>query len=353
MKILVTGAAGFIGFHLCRRLAERGDEIIGIDSINDYYDPALKYARLSELGILRTGADSRVISPSKTLPTFFFQRLLIEDAKGMARLFGEHLFSCVLHLAAQAGVRYSLENPRAYVASNVDGFLNILEGCRSIRARHLVFASSSSVYGLSKRIPFSEHVPADNPVSLYAATKRANEMMAHVYSHLYGIPSTGLRFFTVYGPWGRPDMAYFKFARSITEGIPIDLYNSGDLKRGFTYIDDVVSAVERVVDRPPAPNPYWTAEQPDLASSSAPFRIYNVGNNSAEPLGNLVTALERCLGKKANRRLLAMQPGDAFVTEADISDMARDFAWRPSTSLDEGVARFVEWYKSRADSQTK
>jgi UDP-glucuronate 4-epimerase len=353
MKILVTGAAGFIGFHLCRRLAERGDEIIGIDSINDYYDPALKYARLSELGILRTAADSGALSPSKILPAFSFQRLMIEDAKGMERLFGEHFFTCVLHLAAQAGVRYSLENPRAYVASNVDGFLNILEGCRSIRAGHLVFASSSSVYGLSRRIPFSEHAPADNPVSLYAATKRSNEMMAHVYSHLYGIPSTGLRFFTVYGPWGRPDMAYFKFARSITEGIPIDLYNSGDLKRGFTYIDDVVGAVERVVDRPPAPNPHWTAEQPDLASSSAPFRIYNVGNNNAEPLSNLVTALERCLGKKANRRLLAMQPGDAFVTEADISDIARDFAWRPSTSLDEGVARFVEWYKSRAGSQTK
>ena len=268
-------------------------------------------------------------------------------------LFRNHRFDCVLHLAAQAGVRYSIENPRAYISANIDGFLNILEGCRSTRAKHLVFASSSSVYGLSRRIPFSEHVPADNPVSLYAATKRSNEMMAHVYSHLYGIPSTGLRFFTVYGPWGRPDMAYFKFARAITEGTPIDLYNSGDLKRDFTYIDDVVSAVERVVDRPPAPDPHWTAEQPDLASSSAPFRIYNVGNNNAEPLGNLVTALERCLGKKANRRLVPMQPGDVFVTEADIADMTRDFGWRPSTTLDEGVARFIEWYKSHAGSKTQ
>ena len=353
MKILVTGAAGFIGFHLCRRLAGRGDEIIGIDSINDYYDPALKYARLSELGISKTAADSRSLSQSATLPVFRFQRLMIEDAKGMERLFGEHPFNCVLHMAAQAGVRYSLENPRAYIAANVDGFLNVLEGCRSIRVGHFVFASSSSVYGLSRRVPFSEHVPADHPVSLYAATKRSNEMMAHAYSHLYGVPSTGLRFFTVYGPWGRPDMAYFKFARSIMEGKPIDLYNSGDMRRDFTYIDDVVSAVQRVVDCPPAPNPHWAAEQPDLAASSAPFRIYNVGNNNSEPLLNLVAALERSLGKKANRRLLPMQPGDVFVTQADISDMARDFGWKPSTPLEEGVARFVEWYKSYAGSPAR
>ncbi len=269
----------------------------------------------------------------------------IEDAQGTEALFGRHSFSSVIHLAAQAGVRYSIENPRAYVTANIDGFLSILEGCRSAHAHHLVFASSSSVYGLSRQTPFSEHASVDQPVSLYAATKRSNELMAHAYSHLYGIPSTGLRFFTVYGPWGRPDMAYYRFARSIMEGASIDLYNNGDLKRDFTYIDDVVNAVERVVDCPPA----WK----DLTASSAPFRIYNIGNSSAEPLGKLVAALERCIGKKANRRLLPMQPGDVFVTEADVSDMARDFEWKPSTPLDEGVARFVAWFKDYSRSTSK
>jgi UDP-glucuronate 4-epimerase len=353
VKVLVTGAAGFLGFHLCRKLAGRRDEVLGIDSINDYYDPALKYARLSQLGISQAEAGSRAMSHSRTIPSFRFQRLMLEDARGMERLFGEEGFDCILHLGAQAGVRYSIDNPRAYIASNIDGFLNVLEGCRSARAGHLVFASSSSVYGISSQIPFSEHVPADHPVSLYAATKRSNELMAHVYSHLYGIPSTGLRFFTVYGPWGRPDMAYFKFARSIMEGTPIDLYNCGDLKRDFTYIDDVVDAVERVVDRVPTPNRNWTASQPDFVASSAPFRIYNVGNNNAEPLDHLVAALERGLGKKAILRLVPMQPGDVLVTKADVSDMARDFGWRPSTSLEEGVCLFVEWYKAYAGSHAQ
>ena len=352
MKVLVTGAAGFIGFHLCRRLAGRGDEIIGIDSINHYYDPALKYARLSSLGSQRprrTLARSAKAPVSLPFPSSGYRSKTLRVWAACLEI----IDSTACFISQPKPVRYSIENPRAYISANIDGFLNILEGCRSIRAKHLVFASSSSVYGLSRRIPFSEHVPADHPVSLYAATKRSNEMMAHVYSHLYGIPSTGLRFFTVYGPWGRPDMAYFKFARAITEGTPIDLYNSGDLKRDFTYIDDVVSAVERVVDRPPAPDPHWTAEQPDLASSSAPFRIYNVGNNNAEPLGNLVTALERCLGKRRTAASCQCRPGDVFVTEADIADMTRDFGWRPSTTLNEGVARFIEWYKSRAGSETQ
>ena len=346
MKILVTGAAGFIGFHICRRLAEVGNEVLGIDSINDYYDPRLKYARLAELGISRAAADSCVRSPSATLPSLRFQRLRLEDTKAMEQLFSESAFSSVLHLAAQAGVRYSLENPRAYVEANIAGFLNVLEGCRAIRASHLVFASSSSVYGASRRIPFSEHEAADHPISLYAATKRSNELMAHSYSHLYGIPSTGLRFFTVYGPWGRPDMAYYKFARAIIDGKPIDLYNSGDLKRDFTYIDDVVSALERVMSRPPAPDKHWSAEEPDLGTSSAPFRIYNLGNSTAEPLANLVSALETCIGRKATRHMLPMQPGDVYVTEADVSDMEQDFGWHPSTSLKEGIERFAEWFTS-------
>ena len=285
---------------------------------------------------MKAAADSCQITQSASLKAFSFGRLSIEDADGISSLFRDHQFDCVLHLAAQAGVRYSIENPRAYISANIDGFLNILEGCRTVPPRHLVFASSSSVYGLSRQTPFNEQAPADHPVSLYAATKRSNEMMAHVYSHLYGIPSTGLRFFTVYGPWGRPDMAYFKFAKAILEGKPIDLYNAGDLKRDFTYIDDVVRGVELVVDHP--------AERPDSGTSSAPFRIYNVGNNCAEPLGDLVAALETCLGKKANRRLLPMQPGDVFVTEADVSDMTNDFGWKPSTTLHDGVRRFSDWF---------
>ena len=345
MKILVTGAAGFIGFHFCRSIAEGGDEIVGMDSMSGYYDPALKYARLHELGIDRKAAGSGEITKSGKLPAFSFLRLSLENTAGMEKIFSEHRFDRVVHLAAQAGVRYSIENPRVYIEANIVGFLNVLEGCRRCRAGHLVFASSSSVYGLSRRIPFSEHDPVAHPVSVYAATKIADESMAHAYSQLHGIPSTGLRFFTVYGPWGRPDMAYYKFARSITEGTPIELYNSGDMKRDFTYIDDVVEAIAHVFNRPATPDPAWKADRPDPAASSAPFRIYNIGNSRSEPVEKLVSLLEKFLGRKAKRHSAPMQPGDVYVTEADVSDLQRDFGWKPSTPLDQGIARFVEWFQ--------
>jgi len=346
MKVLVTGAAGFIGFHLCRALVARGDEVVGIDSLNDYYDPDLKRARLAELGIGGRAADSGRPVQSATAPSLSFCRLSLEDKEGIEDLFVEKRFDRVCHLAAQAGVRYSLENPRAYVEANILGFLNVLEGCRAVSVGHLVFASSSSVYGLSQRTPFSEHDSADHPVSLYGASKKADEMMAHAYSHLYGIPCTGLRFFTVYGPWGRPDMAYYKFARAIVEGRPIELFNSGEMTRDFTYIDDAVEGVVRVLDRPAARDPKWDPARPDPASSSAAYQVYNIGNSRAEPLASLVTALERALGKKAERQLVPMQPGDVRATEADVSDLERDFGWKPSTRLDDGIARFIEWFKS-------
>ncbi len=346
MKILVTGAAGFIGFHLCRRVAGRGNQVVGIDCISDYYDPALKHARLAELGIATVeGGGGRPIQ-SSTMPGLSFLRLAVEEDEAMERLFSENRFDLVLHMAAQAGVRYSIENPRAYLQSNIKGFLNILEGCRATRVGHLVFASSSSVYGLSRKTPFSEHDCADHPVSLYAASKKSNEVMAHAYSHLFGIPSTGVRFFTVYGPWGRPDMAYFKFARAIEEGTPVELFNSGDMVRDFTYIDDAVEAVSRVMEHPPRPDPGWDPAKPDPARSSAPFCIYNVGNSRPEPLASLVSCLERHLGKKALRRSLPMQPGDVTATEADIADLSRDFGWKPSTSLEQGTAIFVRWFRT-------
>jgi len=346
VKVLVTGAAGFIGFHLCRLLGARGEQVVGIDSINEYYDPGLKHARLAELGIDRPSADSGRLAQSTRFARMGFCRLSLEDRVGMDRLFSTQKFDRVCHLAAQAGVRYSLENPRAYIEANVVGFLNVLEGCRATGVGHLVFASSSSVYGLSRRTPFSEHDGTDHPVSLYAASKKADEMMAHVYAHLYGIPTTGLRFFTVYGPWGRPDMAYHKFARAIVAGEPIELFNSGEMTRDFTYVDDVVEGVARVMDRPPAPDPRWDPARPDPASSSAPYRVYNIGSNRAEPLASLVAALESGLGRKAKRRLVPMQPGDVRATEADVSDLQRDFGWKPTTTLAEGIVRFVEWYKS-------
>lgn len=345
MKHLVTGAAGFIGFHLAKRLLERGDEVVGIDSINGYYDPRLKYARLSELGIDPAAAEGGQDVTSSRHPGFRFKRVSLEDRAAMEALFERDRFDRACNLAAQAGVRYSIENPRAYVESNVVGFLNVLECCRAARTPHLVYASSSSVYGIEAARPFSTSATACHPASLYAATKRADELMAHVYSHLYGLPSTGLRFFTVYGPWGRPDMAYFKFAQAILEGRPIDVYNGGDMLRDFTYVDDIVEGVVRVLDSRPSSDPGWSPIAPDPASSSAPYRIYNIGNNRPVKLCDFIAELEDALGRKAEKRYLPMQPGDLYATEADVSGLERDFGWKPSTSVGEGLASFAAWFR--------
>jgi UDP-glucuronate 4-epimerase len=329
-KILVTGAAGFIGSHLALRLLDRGDDVAGLDNLNDYYDVNLKLARLRQLEG-RSG--------------FTFIRLDLADREGMARLFREFTFDAVVNLAAQAGVRYSLKNPHAYVDSNVAGFLNVLEGCRCHCPRHLVYASSSSVYGANTNMPFSVHHNVDHPVSLYAATKKANELMAHTYSSLYGIPTTGLRFFTVYGPWGRPDMAPFIFTKAIMEGRPIDIFNNGKMQRDFTYIDDIVEGVIRVIDRIPEPEPSWDGDSPDPGTSYAPYRIYNIGNNTPTELLHFIKVIEESLGKKAVRNYLPMQPGDLPVTCANVDGLIRDFGFRPSTPVEEGVGRFVEWYR--------
>jgi len=329
-RYLVTGAAGFIGYHVARRLLERGDHVIGIDNLNDYYDVKLKFDRAARLA--RSEA-------------FTFQRLDVADRAGMETLFAENPFDAVIHLAAQAGVRYSLENPHAYISSNVDGFLHILEGCRHHRVDHLVFASSSSVYGANTHMPFSVADNVDHPVSLYAATKKSNELMAHSYAHLYGLACTGLRFFTVYGPWGRPDMALFLFTKAILEGRPIDVYNRGDMARDFTYIDDIVEGVLRVTDRPAGPDPEWNGDNPDPGTSYAPYRIYNIGNNSPVQLMDFIRAIEKALGREAEKNLLPMQPGDVPATVADVSSLARDVGFRPSTPIEQGVARFIEWYR--------
>jgi UDP-glucuronate 4-epimerase len=328
-KLLVTGAAGFIGMHLSLRLLERGDEVLGIDNLNDYYDPSLKQARLARL----------------QGPGFRFVKADLACRSAMESLFQAEAFDGVVNLAAQAGVRYSLDNPHVYVESNVVGFLNILEGCRRHPPRHLVFASSSSVYGNSFHIPFSVNDNVDHPVSLYAATKKSNELMAHTYSHLFGIPVTGLRFFTVYGPWGRPDMAYFSFTKAILEGRSIDVFNHGKLQRDFTYVDDIVEGVIRVLDRPPAPNPAWEAT-PEPSTSSAPYRIYNIGNHQPVELKRFIETLERCLGREAIKRYLPHQPGDVFATYADIEQLTRDTGFQPTTSIEDGLARFVDWYSS-------
>lgn len=328
-QFLVTGAAGFIGFHTARYLLGRGDEVLGIDNLNTYYDVALKKARLREL---------------KNYPRFSFRKLDIADRARVAGLFQQNGFTHVIHLAAQAGVRYSLINPFAYVDTNLGGFANVLEGCRHSRIRHLVFASSSSVYGSNTRVPFSVHDNVDHPISLYAATKKANELMAHTYSHLYGIPCTGLRFFTVYGPWGRPDMALFLFTRAILAGEPIDVFNNGAMQRDFTYIDDIVEGVVRVADSPARSDLGWSPEAPDPASSRAPYRLYNIGNNQPVSLLDFISILERALGRSAVVRMLPMQPGDVTVTFADVNDLERDFGFRPRTSINDGVKLFVEWY---------
>ncbi len=331
MKILITGAAGFIGSALALRLLERGDMVYGIDNMNDYYDVHLKEARLK-----------RTIDHHK----FQFEKLDIVNRDGMAELFRKQKFDAVMHLAAQAGVRYSITNPETYVDANLVGFGNILEGCRHGGVKHLVFASSSSVYGANTKLPFSEHDNVDHPVSLYAATKKANELMAHCYAHLYRLPCTGLRFFTVYGPWGRPDMALFKFAKGILEGKAIPVFNHGKMIRDFTYIDDIVEGIIRVIDQPAKPDSAWSGTAPDPATSYAPYRIYNIGNNQPVGLMHYIEVLEKNLGKKAKLDMLPMQDGDVPATSANVDSLGKDVGFRPVTSVEHGIARFVEWYKS-------
>ncbi|MFG0333800.1 MAG: NAD-dependent epimerase [Maioricimonas sp. JB049] len=328
-KYLVTGVAGFIGFFVARRLLEQGHEVVGLDIVNDYYDVRLKQARLAQL----EGA-----------PGFRFVKLDLVDRVGVQRLFETERFDRVIHLAAQAGVRYSLLNPHAYIDSNVVGFINILEGCRHNKVEHLVYASSSSVYGGNTKMPFSVHDSVDHPVSLYAATKKANELMAHSYSSLYDLPTTGLRFFTVYGPWGRPDMALFLFSKAIMEGRPIDVFNGGKMRRDFTYIDDIVEGIVRVAANVPAADPNWNADQPDPATSFAPYRNYNIGNNKPVELMYLIEVLENCLGRTAEKNFLPMQPGDVPATYADVDALMNDVGFSPSTSIEDGVARFADWF---------
>lgn len=329
--VLVTGAAGFIGFHFARKLLDDGLPVFGLDNLNDYYDPALKRSRLEIL---------------EGYPEFRFFKLDLCDRAPIEALFRDHPIDVAVHLAAQAGVRYSLVNPRAYAETNIGGFLNILEGCRAAQVKHLLFASSSSVYGGNEKTPFSVKDNVDHPVSLYAATKKANELMAHTYAHLYGIPCTGLRFFTVYGPWGRPDMALFLFTRAILEGKPIDVFNHGQMKRDFTYIDDIIGAMRLIIEEPAQPNPAWDGHSPDPATSTAPYRIYNIGNNKPVQLMDFITTLEKCLGKKAELNLLPMQPGDVKETYADIEELSVHFGFHPKTSIREGIAKFVEWYRA-------
>jgi UDP-glucuronate 4-epimerase len=328
--VLVTGAAGFIGFHVARRLLQEDRAVVGIDNLNAYYDPKLKEARLAELG---------------KHAAFRFAKLDLADQAGMARLFAEHRFAYVVHLAAQAGVRYSLIDPFAYVDANLVGFANILEGCRHNGCRHLLYASSSSVYGGNTKMPFSVHDNVDHPLSLYGATKKANELMAHAYAHLYRLPTTGLRFFTVYGPWGRPDMAMWIFTAAITAGKPITLFNHGDMRRDFTYIDDVVESTVRLVEHAPQPCPLRPGEAPDPGSSAAPWRVYNIGNNNPVELLEVVRLLEEAIGKKAIRELVPMQPGDVPATYADVDDLRREVDFKPATPIAEGIGKFVAWYK--------
>ena len=330
MKILVTGAAGFIGMHASQRLLARGDEVVGLDNLNDYYDPTLKEARLARL------------TPH---PAFRFVKMDVADRTGMEQLFASEKFDRVIHLAAQAGVRYSLQNPQAYIDSNVVGFMNVLEGCRYSKVQHLVYASSSSVYGGNTRMPFSERDSVDHPVSIYAATKKANELMAHTYSHLYGLPTTGLRFFTVYGPWGRPDMALFLFTKAILEGRPIDVFNHGKMKRDFTYVDDIVEGVIRTLDRTAEPDAAFDSDRPDPGRSKAPFRVFNIGNHDPVQLMDFVTAIETTLGMSAQKNFMPLQDGDVPATYADTEALNAWTGFAPATSVQEGVARFVAWYR--------
>ncbi len=346
MKILVTGTAGFIGYHLAKRLLERGDEVVGLDNINDYYDLRVKYGRLHDTGIEgdETIEYAKMLS-SDTYENYRFIKLNLEDRAAIMELFEEEKFDAVCNLAAQAGVRYSLSNPHAYVDSNIVGFVNLLEACRHTEVGHLAYASSSSVYGLNETMPFSVHDNVDHPISLYAASKKSNELMAHTYSHLYGLPTTGLRFFTVYGPWGRPDMALFLFTKAILEDRPIDVFNYGEMQRDFTYIDDIVEGLVRVIDHPPKGNPDWSGKHPDPGSSRAPYKIYNIGNNNPVKLMDFITAIEKAIGKEAKKNMLPIQPGDVPATYADVSDLIEDLGYKPATPIQEGIDRFVAWYR--------
>jgi UDP-glucuronate 4-epimerase len=345
MKILVTGAAGFIGYHLAKRLSVQGEEVVGLDNINDYYDVRLKYGRLADMGIEQPAIVAGQLVESLKHPNYRFVQMGLEDRSGLERLFAEERFDAVVNLAAQAGVRYSLINPHAYVDSNIVGFVNLLECCRHQQVGHLLYASSSSVYGLNEKMPLSTTDNVDHPISLYAASKKSNELMAHTYSHLFGLPTTGLRFFTVYGPWGRPDMALFLFTEAILQGKPIKVFNYGKMERDFTYIDDIIEGVCRLLPRPPQGNPDWDGHAPDPASSPAPYKVYNIGNQNPVRLLDFIAALEAELGLPAQMELLPIQPGDVPATSADVSGLSRAVGYHPDTSVEVGIRRFVEWYR--------
>jgi UDP-glucuronate 4-epimerase len=346
MKILVTGTAGFIGYHLTKRLVELGNSVAGLDNINDYYDKGLKYSRLEELGVAEKSISEGKLIQSDKFGNLRFIKLDIENRDALLALFSNEKFDAVCHLAAQAGVRHSITNPYVYIDSNIVGFINILEGCRHNSVKHLAYASSSSVYGLNECMPFSTSHNVDHPISLYAASKKSNELMAHTYSYLYNLPTTGLRFFTVYGPWGRPDMALFIFTKSILEGLPIDVYNHGIMERDFTYIDDIVEGVTRVILKSPLGNNEWDPKNPDPAESKAPYKIYNIGNSNPVKLLDFIDAIEKSIGRKAIRNYLPIQAGDVPATWADVSDLFRDIKYQPATSVQRGVNEFIGWYKS-------
>jgi len=345
MKVLVTGAAGFIGYHLSKQLLERGDEVIGLDNINDYYDVDLKYNRLKQLGINKDLIENGKLVKSSIEDKFKFVKEDLENGEFIFQLFKDNAFDAVVNLAAQAGVRYSIENPKAYIKSNIEGYINILEACRYYPVKHLVYASSSSVYGANTKMPFDVKDPVNHPVSVYAATKRSNELLAHTYSHLFNINTTGLRFFTVYGPWGRPDMAPMLFADAVLNGRAIKVFNNGNMQRDFTFVKDIVNGVIAVLDKPALPNPEWDSDKPDGSTSYAPFRIYNIGNSKPVKLMDFISAMEKNLGVTAKKDFMDMQPGDVLATWADVDNLKRDVGYSPSTLLEEGVKEFILWYK--------